>query len=205
LGPGLGSEPETYEFARELIRNCKKPMVIDADGLNALAESPEILKGKLQETVITPHIGEFARLTGLTKEEILRAPHERALSFAEEFNTIVVLKSGRTVVATPKGKVYINVIGNPGMATAGSGDVLSGVIGALLGMGLEAEDAAKLGVFLHSLAGDIAAKELTQESLKACDLLDFLPKAVKEIKEKETLPVKHRFPFVTHLREIVGV
>ena len=204
VGPGLGNEAETFEFAREFLRNCKKPMVIDADGINALADSPEILKAKTQDIVITPHIGEFCRLTGFSKEEILRAPHEKASEFAKEYGVTVVLKSGRTVVATPDGKVYINVIGNPGMATAGSGDVLSGVIGALLGMGIEAEDAAKFGVFLHSLAGDLAAEKLTQEALKACDIIDFLPEAIKRVKEREVNPLRHSLPFVTHIREIIG-
>jgi NAD(P)H-hydrate repair Nnr-like enzyme with NAD(P)H-hydrate dehydratase domain len=117
----------------------------------------------------------------------------------------VVLKSGRTVVSTPSGKTFVNVIGNPGMATAGTGDVLSGVVGALLGMGIDEEDSAKFGVFLHSLAGDLAAGELSQESLKAWDLIDFLPKAIKRIKKAETRFEKHTSPFVTSLREIVGV
>jgi NAD(P)H-hydrate epimerase len=91
------------------------------------------------------------------------------------------------------------------MATAGTGDVLSGIIGALLGMGIEAEDAAKFGVFLHSLSGDIAAEKLTQEALKACDLINFLPDAIKRVKEREVNPLKHSLPFVTHIREIVGV
>ena len=205
LGPGLGNEPETFEFARKVIKEVTKPLVIDADGINAIAEAPEILKTKKQEIIITPHIGEFSRLTGLSKEEILKSPHEKAKEFAQKFGVTVVLKSGRTVVATPDGKVYINVIGNPGMATAGTGDVLSGIIGALLGMGVEAEDAAKFGVFLHALAGDIGAQNLSQESLKACDIIDFLPEAVKKIKEREINPAKHREPFVTNIREIVGV
>ncbi|WP_163327793.1 NAD(P)H-hydrate dehydratase [Desulfurobacterium thermolithotrophum] len=205
IGPGLGNEPETFEFAREFIRKTTKPLVIDADGINALAENTDILKMKEQNIIITPHIGEFSRLTGLSKEEILKEPYEIAKEFAEEFGVTVILKSGRTVIATPSGKVYINIIGNPGMATAGTGDVLAGILGALLGMGIEMEDAAKFGVFLHSLAGDIAAEELSQESLKACDIIDFLPKAIKRIKEKEINLEKHKLPFVTNLREIIGV
>lgn len=205
LGPGLGNELETFEFAKEVMRNVTKPLLIDADGLNAIAGSPEVLKDKEQEVVITPHVGEFARLTGLTTEEILKSPHEKAREFAQKFGVTVVLKSGRTVVATPNGKVYINVMGNPGMATAGTGDVLSGVIGALLGMGIDGEDSAKFGVFLHSLAGDLGAQKLSQESLKACDVIDFIPAAVKLIKEKEVKLTKHRQAFVTSFREILGV
>ena len=205
LGMGLGNSPDTYEFVREFVKRCSLPMVIDADGINALAESPEILKLKENPVIITPHIGEFSRISKKSKEEILSAPYESAFEFAEHFGTTVVLKSGRTVVATKGGKVYVNVIGNPGMATAGTGDVLSGVVGALLGMGVDEEDAAKFGVFLHSLAGDIAAEELTQEGLKACDLIDRLPKAIKRVKEIERNPKKSLSPFVTELREIVGV
>ncbi len=205
IGPGLGSAPETFEFAREVIKRTNLPMVIDADGINALSESIELIKLRENPIILTPHIGEFSRLTGISKEEILKSPHEKALRFAEEFGVYVVLKSGRTVVATPDGKVFVNVIGNPGMATAGTGDVLAGVIGALLAMGLEAEDSAKLGVFIHSLAGDIAAESLTQESMKACDLVEFLPNALKLLKKKESEPDRDALPFVKSLREIVGV
>ena len=202
LGPGLGGNPDGYEFARELVRDCTKPMVIDADGINALAGSVELLRMRQSDTVLTPHIGEFSRLTGLEKEEILGFPHRVARDFALEWGVTVVLKSGRTVVATPDGKVYINLIGNPGMATAGTGDVLSGVIGALLGMGMDAESASKLGVFLHSLSADLAVERLPQESLKAWDLIEYLPEAVKVVKSRKP-PAKGRF--VTHIREIVGV
>ncbi|SMP03098.1 NAD(P)H-hydrate epimerase [Desulfurobacterium pacificum] len=204
IGPGLGNDPETFEFAREFIRQCSKPMVIDADGLNALAENPEILKSK-ENVIVTPHIGEFSRLTKLSKEEILSDLFGCAQDFAVEYGVTVVLKSGRTVIATPDGKLYLNVIGNPGMATAGTGDVLAGVIGGLLAMGLEAEDAAKLGVFLHSLSGDLAAQKLTQESLIATDLIKYLPEAIKFLKQKESSPAKNELPFVTSLRECVGV
>ena len=204
IGPGLGNAPETFEFAREFIKHCDKPMVIDADGLNAIAENPGVLRGK-EDVIITPHIGEFSRLTRLSKEEILSDLFGCAQRFATEYGVTVILKSGRTVIATPNGKLYLNVIGNPGMATAGTGDVLAGVVGSLLAMGLEAEDAAKLGVFLHSLSGDLAAKKLTQESLIATDLVRYLPQAVNLLKKKEVSPVRPELPFVTSLKECLGV
>jgi len=205
IGPGLGNQPETFQFAREVIKELQLPAVIDADGLNALAGETEILKARSAPTVITPHVGEFVRLTGVPKEEVLKEPWEHALRFAKGHNCVVVLKSGRTVVATPNGQVFVNVIGNPGMATAGTGDVLAGVIGALLAMGVEAEDAAKFGVFLHSLSGDLGAEKLSQEALIATDLIKFLPEAIKRIQKAETEERRSETPFITSLREAIGV
>ena len=204
IGPGLGSFPETYELVREFVKECKLPMVIDADGINALAGSTEILKLKEEPVILTPHIGEFSRISGLTKEEILKDLTKVASDFASHFGAILVLKSGRTVIATPSGKSYVNVIGNPGMATAGTGDVLAGVIGALSAMGVEPEDSAKFGVYIHSLAGDIAAQELTEEALVATDLIDYLPRAIQTVKKFEREGKRERFAFITSLREIVG-
>jgi len=204
VGPGLGSSEDTYQFVRELVKEVNLPMVIDADGINALAGATELLSRKESPVVLTPHIGEFSRLSGLPKEEILDALPDVASEFARHYGVTLVLKSGRTVVATPSGKAYVNVIGNPGMATAGTGDVLAGVVGALLGMGVDADDAAKFSVYLHSLAGDIGAEELSEEALIATDLIDYLPAAIKKIKELERSPLRHRFAFVTSLREIVG-
>ncbi len=204
IGPGLGSFPETYELVREFVKECKLPMVIDADGVNALAGSVELLKLKESPVILTPHVGEFSRISGLTKEEILKDLTKVATEFSFHYGVYLVLKSGRTVISTPSGKSFVNVIGNPGMATAGTGDVLAGVIGALLGMGVDPEDSAKFGVFLHSLAGDLGSRELSEEALVATDLISYLPRAIKRVKELERAPVKERFAFVTSLREIVG-
>ncbi|WP_456456802.1 NAD(P)H-hydrate dehydratase [Thermovibrio sp.] len=204
IGPGIGSSEESYEFVREFVKECTLPMVIDADGINALASCPELLKLKEQEVVLTPHIGEFSRIASLSKEEILSLLPDVGLDFAKSFNCTLVLKSGRTVISTPKGKTFVNVIGNPGMATAGTGDVLAGIIGALLGMGIDGEDASKLGVFLHSLSGDLAVKDLTEEGLVATDLIRYLPKAISRLKEYETSFKKPSYPFITSLKELVG-
>jgi len=204
LGPGLGSNPETYEFARGLFKECQLPMVVDADGINALAENRELLKLKEEPVILTPHVGEFCRISGLSKEEVLKSLPDVAGEFASHFGVYLVLKSGRTVVATPSGKLFVNVIGNPGMATGGTGDVLAGIIGGLLAMGIEAEDAAKFGVYLHSLAGDIASEALSQEALVATDLIRFLPQAIKRIKEMEHSYAREEFAFVTSLRERLG-
>ncbi len=204
IGPGIGSQEESYEFVREFVKECNLPLVIDADGINALAASLELLKLKEQEVVLTPHIGEFSRITSMSKEEILSTLPDVGLEFAKSFNCNLVLKSGRTVISTPKGKTYVNVMGNPGMATAGTGDVLAGIIGALLGMGIDGEDASKLGVFLHSLSGDLAAKDLTEEGLVATDLINYLPKAISRLKEYESSFKKPPYPFITSLKELVG-
>ncbi len=202
LGPGLGTNEETVKFVRDVVSKTTKPLILDADGINAIAGDPKLLKGR--KAIITPHIGEFSRLTGLKSAEILKEPFKIAGNFAVDYDTVVVLKSGRTIVAMPDGKVYVNVIGNPGMATAGTGDVLTGIIGALLAMGIDRENAAKFGVFLHSLSGDIAAEKFSQEGMKAWDLIDLLPEAIKKIKKCELQPKLNK-PFIASLREIVGV
>jgi len=197
VGPGIGKEG--WEFAREFVKRCSKRMVIDADGINALVGFQDILKDKT--AIITPHVGEFVRISGFEKNEVLKSPWESAKRFSQEFGVVVVLKSGRTVIADENGAVWVNILGNAGMATAGSGDVLSGVIGGLLGMGLDLVEASKLGVFLHSLSGDICARELTEEFMTATDIINFLSEGIKKLKErKETQP-----KLIKPLREFAGV
>jgi ADP-dependent NAD(P)H-hydrate dehydratase / NAD(P)H-hydrate epimerase len=177
IGPGLSQNKSTQTLVKKLVIAIKEPFVIDADGLNALADS-----GKFSlptDTIITPHPGEMSRLIGIPTAVIQKKRKEVAKNFACRYNSTVVLKGDKTVVAGPDGRVYVNTTGNPGMATAGSGDVLTGIIAAFRAQGLDAFDAAKYGVYLHGLAGDIAANEKTQLSLIASDIIDFLPKAIK--------------------------
>jgi len=181
LGPGLGWDESRETLVKKVIQRVKKPVVLDADGLNCISDKPDVLK-KGEDIVITPHPGEMSRLTKKTISEILKNPKEIATDFAKKYNVVVVLKKSNTVVVNPKGDYYINKTGNPGMATAGSGDVLTGIIVSLIGQGYGSFDASKLGVFIHGLAGDMAAKKYGQESLIAKDIIEFMPEAIKKCK-----------------------
>jgi len=177
FGPGVGIGGALRSILEMLLVQKSLRLVIDADGLNNLAgikNWPDRSKAKL---ILTPHPGEFKRLwSGLLREELPTNRQDQALQLAQKTNTIIVLKGAGTVV-TDGEKVYINKTGNPGMATAGSGDVLTGVITALLGQGLSGFDAAILGVYIHGLAGDIAAGKVGQVSLMTTDIIDSLPGA----------------------------
>ena len=184
IGPGLSQNKETQRLIRKIVSSINLPMVIDADGLNTLAGYVNLLrctKYDVRNTVITPHPGEMARLLGVSISEIQKARKAVAKKAADKYNIIVVLKGYKTVVAAPGKKVYINDTGNPGMATAGCGDVLTGMIASFLGQGIEPFEAAKLGVYLHGVAGDLAVKETGQASLRATDLLNKIPKAIKTL------------------------
>lgn len=176
LGPGLGKAPELWQTIAQLLKQGK-PLLLDADGLNALAEHIEILKHVSAEVVLTPHPGEMARLCGLSVQEIQADREAVAAEFAKRWGVTLLLKGRETVIASPRGEVHRNPTGNHGMATGGMGDVLSGVIGSLLGQGLNGYHAAVLGAFLHGLAGDIAARELGAFGMIAGDVLRRLPRA----------------------------
>jgi NAD(P)H-hydrate epimerase len=178
IGPGLSQNASTQGLVRKLIKAVKTPLVLDADGLNALAGRQ--IQRFAQEAVITPHTGEMARLLGKSSMFVQKHRKKVAKDFASRYNSTVVLKGRESVVASPDSGVFVNTTGNPGMATAGSGDVLTGIIAAFLGQGLDAFSAAKYGVYLHGLAGDLAAKQKTQLGLIASDIIDFLPKAIKK-------------------------
>lgn len=180
LGPGLSTNPETQNLIRKLITAIEKPLVIDADGLNALSGRLKLFKGRTH-TVITPHPGEMARLLTTTPGEIQKSRKKTAQKVAVEYNLTVVLKGYQTVVACPSGKVYVNNTGNPGMASGGTGDVLTGIIVSFLGQGIPAFEAAKLAVYIHGFAGDLAAKEKGEIGLIAVDILNYLPAAFKKL------------------------
>jgi len=180
VGPGIGRAPETLKYIRKLIAGLDKPVVIDADGLFALAESPDSLNNLPEKSILTPHIGEFANLLNIDIEEVKRSKVEIAREKAQEWNTVIVLKGSPTIVAAPDGNLYMNTTGNPGMATGGVGDVLTGVLTALLAMGLEPVDAAIAGTFIHGLAGDMAAAEKGIFGMTATDLMHKLPEAFRE-------------------------
>jgi len=178
IGPGLTRNPATQRLVYKLVEKIPLPMLIDADALNALSENPKPLNRSAAARIITPHPGEFSRLTKKSVKTIEQDRKGLALAFAKQHNCIVVLKGPQTVVASPKGKTYINKTGNAGMATAGSGDVLTGILTAFLGQGIEAFKAAKAGVYLHGLAGDLAAKAKGKASMIATDIIDQIPRAI---------------------------
>lgn len=174
IGPGCGNSMELLEMVKRLLSEVKAPMIIDADGLNALAKNMELLEKSRDNIIVTPHPGEMARMTDMTIEEILDNPVEIAKNFAEKYRVVTILKGARTVIAVPDGDIYINVSGNSGMSTAGSGDVLTGIVTAMVAQGLSLVDAAKAGVYLHGLSGDIMAEIKGEHSLIAGDLVDGL-------------------------------
>ncbi len=182
IGPGLTQNKSTQQLVRKVIAPVNKPTVIDADGLNALAGHLSILRRTpyaVRRTILTPHPGEMARLLGVSVKQVQERRKEVAGRFARDYKVTVVLKGCRSVVTDYQGNTYTNNTGNPGMATAGSGDVLTGIIGAFLGQGLDAFNAAKFAVYVHGLAGDLAAKEYSQISLIASDIIGKIPEAIK--------------------------
>lgn len=173
-GPGLGQSPGTWEVVRTVLERATCPVVLDADGINLLAGHKDILRDRTAPTVLTPHAGEFQRLGG--RLELGRIP--AAEKMARELGCIVLLKGHETCV-TDGGHTYINPTGNSGMATGGSGDVLAGMLTALLGMGVAPLEAAACAVWLHGRAGDLCARELGQYAMLPTDLLDKLPRLLK--------------------------
>ncbi len=183
VGPGLSRNKSTQALVRRIISRINKPTVVDADGLNALVGHLKLLRNTqyaIRNTILTPHPGEMARLLGISIKEIQNRRKEIAQKFAQDYKATVVLKGHNTVVVDYRGNSYTNKTGNPGMATAGSGDVLTGMIAAFLGQGLSAFNAAKYAVYLHGLAGDLAAKEKTQISLIASDIIEKIPGAIRK-------------------------
>jgi NAD(P)H-hydrate epimerase len=182
IGPGLSTHPETVEFTRRVVREwTNTPLVVDADGLNAFAGAAELLQGDGRKLILTPHPGEMARLTGLTTAEVQAKRVEVARQFSVEHKAYVVLKGFRTLIAEPGGQVYVNPTGNPGMATAGTGDVLTGMIAGLLAQHPDApvERVVSAAVYWHGAAGDTAAARRGELSLLATDLLAALPEALR--------------------------
>jgi NAD(P)H-hydrate epimerase len=181
FGPGIGVNDATRSSLRWLLRNLDKPWVIDADGLNNLALEIDRLRQAKFPPVLTPHPGEMARLIGRTTREVNADRVEIARAFAVQRRCYLVLKGARSVIATPEGKIFINPTGNPGMASGGMGDVLAGVLAALLGQGVAAADAMKLGVYLHGFVGDRVAEAKGEIGLIASDVIEGLPDGMRAL------------------------
>ncbi len=187
LGPGIGTSRQAEEMVHAVLKETAVPTLVDADGLNILATHLDWLKEATGENlIVTPHPGEMSRLLRTSTSEVKENLAASAKAFSEAHGVVCVLKDARTVTAVPDGRVWVNTSGNNGMATGGSGDVLSGIIGALLGQGVSAERAAVLGVLLHGMAGDAAAKRVGKTSLIASDIIDSLPEVLREREETES-------------------
>lgn len=180
FGPGVGRDSDTAAFLARLLEKMDKPLIIDADGLNLLAENPKLIKKLPSNTVLTPHPGEFSRLTGLSTSAIKVDSVELARKWSKKWGVTLILKGAPSLTAIPDGKVIINSTGNAGMATGGSGDVLTGLIASLVAQGLDTANAAWVGCYLHSAAGDLAAKELGQHGMVAGDIVTALPKVIRD-------------------------
>lgn len=180
LGPGIGTNNETKYVVNYIMRSYEKPVVLDADGLNCISDDINILKERKAQTVITPHPKEFERL--LSKSEIKYSDRiKTAIDFSKEYNVVTLLKGYHTVIANSNSIYYINPTGNAGMATAGSGDVLSGIIASFIGQGIDVFNAACCGAYTHGLAGDIAVNDKGEYGLIATDIIDHIPYAIKSI------------------------
>ncbi len=178
LGPGISLEEETRQLARRLAECIEKPLLLDGDGITALADDLHIIKGRKTATVLTPHMGEMSRIAKTDAKKIDENKVEVLQRTCSELGAIVVLKGARSLIGYPDGSIYINMSGNAGMATAGSGDVLTGTIAAMHGLGLSVEDAVRKGVFIHGFAGDLAAEEIGEDGMTAQDILEHLPGAM---------------------------
>lgn len=183
IGPGIGTHEPTIDALEAMLKTSRTPLILDADALNCIAKRPALLSMLPAKSIITPHIGEFDRLFGESKssEERLR----KAISKSKYYNIIIVLKGHYTATVRPTGKVYFNSTGNPGMATAGAGDVLTGVIAAFVAQGYHPELAATVGVYIHGLAGDMAAEELGEYGMTAGDISDRIGRAIRAVIRRE--------------------
>lgn len=181
VGPGLSVNEDVFEVVKSIIKESTVPVILDADALNAVAADVSVLGGLKAEAVITPHPGEMARLMGISSDEVQSNRIETALEFVRKWKVITVLKGARTVIAAPDGTVYINTTGNSGMATGGTGDVLTGIITGFISQGVKPLDAAISGVYIHGLSGDNVAESIGEHGLIAGDLVESLPCVIKKM------------------------
>jgi len=177
VGPGLSLNPESQELVRKLVEQVNKPVLVDGDGLSAIAGHHDVVGGRTAATVLTPHPGEMARLVGVDSHAVIEDRLGVARRAARMYGATVVLKGSTTIIVSPDGRAWLNLSGNPGMATAGCGDVLSGTIPAIFGLGLDPCDAARCGAFIHGMAGDLAVEAGGMDGIVASDVMENLPQA----------------------------
>jgi NAD(P)H-hydrate epimerase len=191
MGPGLSLDEETQELVRQLAREIKKPLLIDGDGITAISEDIELIKERQNPTILTPHPGEMARIARISINEVLENRISLVQKEARSLNAYIVLKGAHSLIGYPDEMVFLNMSGNSGMATAGSGDVLTGAIAAMYGLGLRLEDAVRAGVFIHGFSGDLAAEEKGEDGITAQDILDYLPFALKRYRNEYDEVMSH--------------
>ena len=184
IGPGMGWNEKTKKIVFNMIRNCTLPMIIDADGINVISENIDILKDARSEIVLTPHPKEMSRLNKEKTEEIVLKKAEYAREFAKKYGVTLIIKGHETVISDKEGIIYVNKTGNESMAKGGSGDVLSGMIGAFLAQGVAPKDAGIISVYIHGFAGDVCKKELSSFSVTPTDLINNLYKVFLKLKNK---------------------
>jgi NAD(P)H-hydrate epimerase len=199
MGPGLSLHSDTFKLVQKLVRSINLPMVLDADGLSAFAGKLDWVRKSPKELIFTPHPGEMARLLGTSVQEIQKNRIHVAREFAQKYGQILILKGARSLVASPDGDVFINSTGNPGMASGGMGDVLTGMIGGFLAQGLPALEAAKLGVYLHGLVGDFVACGKGERGMAALDLVEETPKVLRTLASGEGHLGDFCFPLPTEI------
>jgi hydroxyethylthiazole kinase-like uncharacterized protein yjeF len=183
IGPGLSLNDETQELVRKLCATIKKPLLIDGDGITAVSEDLNCIKNRQFPTILTPHLGEMSRITHLDINQIANNKIKVLQETSNKLNATIVLKGAHSQIGYPDKKVFVNLSGNPGMATAGSGDVLTGTIAAMFGLGFSVDKAVRMGVFMHGFAGDLAVKDKGKDGLVASDILNYLPVALKDYRE----------------------
>ena len=183
IGPGLSLNEETQELVRELAPEIKKPLIIDGDGITAISKDIGLIKKRKEVTILTPHFGEMSRITKMDIGEIQKNKAPLLFKTCKELHAYIILKGAHTLIGCPDEHIFINMSGNPGMATAGSGDVLVGTIAAMFGLGLSVEESARMGVFIHGMAGDFAMRDIGADGIVAGDIMNYLPEAVRYCRE----------------------
>ncbi len=193
IGPGLSLNDETQTLVRKMCAAIKKPLLIDGDGITAISKDLNCIKNRQASTILTPHLGEMARITNLEIEQINNDKVTILQETAADLNAFIVLKGAHSLIGYPDKRVFVNLSGNPGMATAGSGDVLTGTIAAMFGLGLPVNEAVQIGVFMHGYAGDLASKDIGHDGLTAGDILNYLPIALKSYRENYDEIIKNHY------------
>jgi hydroxyethylthiazole kinase-like uncharacterized protein yjeF len=183
IGPGLSLHDETQELVRQLAAIINKPLIIDGDGITAVSKDINIIKKRKEPTILTPHFGEMSRITRIDIGEITKNKVPIVSKTCKELNATLILKGAHTLICYPDEHIFINMSGNPGMATAGSGDVLVGTIAAMFGIGFSIQESARMGVFIHGLAGDLAMRDIGEDGIIAGDIMNYLPEAVSHCRQ----------------------